>query len=389
MDIFSQVVQPSQIDVPSNAVADPIFQTSVYAFHSVKQVDAILTGLETGYTYTRGKNPNVEALGQLMARLEGAEGAVVTASGTASVLAALLALSPEPASIYLAREIYGGTVGLCRRVLEPLGYRVQWVDGHDPGACDAVFANGPGVLVVESLSNPLGRVSPLDTLIPTAHARGIKVLVDNTFATPFHVTPFKWGADVVVHSATKFIGGHSDVVLGVIVGSEQITHAAQDIVDMAGFTPDPFAAWLALRGARTLALRMERQSDNAFKLARALETCSAISAVYYPGLPSHPDYEIAQKLFVRGFGAIVSMRLRQGFDAVERMVQRLQWVRMVPSLGDVTTTVSHPVVASHRELSREERAWVGIDEGVVRISVGIESIEDIIADFRQALEAIS
>ncbi|MCY0877365.1 MAG: PLP-dependent transferase [Firmicutes bacterium] len=386
MDIYSQVVQPSEVKIPENAVQDPIFQTSAYAFHSVQEVDEIITGRRWGYTYTRGGNPNVAALAALVARLESGERAVVTASGTAGLLAAILALCPTPAPLYLAREIYGGTVGLCRRLLEPLGYCVTWVDAHDISACEAAFKEGPGLLVVESISNPLGRVSPLDSLIPRAHLHGVRVLVDNTLATPFHATPLTWGADAVVHSATKFLSGHSDVVLGVAVGPAETMAAAQEIVDTAGLTPDPFAAWLALRGIRTLALRMERQSQNALALAQALEQMPPIRRLYYPGLPSHPDHHVARALLTRGYGPVVAMALHGGMAAVERMVQRLRWVRMVPSLGDVTTTLSHPVVASHRELSAEEKAWVGIDESVVRISVGIEAVDEVIEDFRQALK---
>lgn len=385
MDIFTKVVEPSRLSVPTNSVADPIFQTSVYSFDDIEEVDQLLGGQRQGYSYTRGGNPNYDSLAQFISGVEGTEKTVITSSGTASLLAGILALRPKPCTIYLAREIYGGTVGICRRILEPMGYVTKWVDTHDEKDFAQLITKQSSLLIVESISNPLGRISPLDKIIAIAHARGALVLVDNTFATPFHASPIEWGADLVVHSATKFIGGHSDLILGIVTGSTERLSAVQEIVDVAGFTPDPFAAWLALRGARTLAIRMERASTNALELAKALETIPSIDRVYYPGLPSHPDYEVAKSLLKRGFGAIVSLSLRGGYDAVQSMIRRLKLVRFVPSLGDVSTTLSHPVVASHRELTPEEKNAVGIDPGVVRISVGIESVRDIIEDFVQAL----
>jgi len=385
LDIYTKVVRPSEIKIPTNSVADPIFQTSVYAFDDIAEVDQLLGGEREGYSYTRGGNPNYDALGQFLASLEGTERAVVTSSGTASLMAGILALRPKPCSIYLSREIYGGTVGICRRILGPMGYVTQWIDTHDPETAGKELKGDHPLLIVESISNPLGRVSPLDKVIEAAHSIGASVLVDNTFATPFHANPMEWGADLVVHSATKFIGGHSDLVLGLLTGPSATVREAQEIVDVAGYTPDPFASWLALRGARTLALRMERASENALALAGALEVMTGVRQVHYPGLPSHPDHDVAKLLLKRGFGAIVSMSLEGGYDAVQTMIRRLKLVRFVPSLGDVTTTLSHPVVASHRELSAEEKQAVAIDNSVVRLSVGIDGVQDIIADFAQAL----
>ncbi len=385
MDIYTKVTQPVDVLTPANAVSPPIFQTSVYAFNDVTAVDELLAGTREGYSYTRGGNPNTDALSGFVAHLENAEKGVITSSGTAALLAAIWTLQPRPGRIVVAREIYGGTVGLARNLLEPMGYVMEWVDTHNATDLAVHFASGPGVLVLETLSNPLGRIAPLDQIIRTAHDHGISVIIDNTFATPFHATPLHWGADLVVHSLTKFIGGHSDLILGAVVGDATTVARTQHIVDTAGFTPDPFAAWLALRGAKTLALRMTQSSRNAQALAEALETMPQVRATYYPGLPSHPDHPEAQRLLQRGFGSIVSMSLAGGYDAVQCLIKKLKIVRFVPSLGDVSTTLSHPVVASHRELAPEEKARIGIDESVVRISVGIESSQDIIEDFLSAL----
>jgi cystathionine gamma-synthase len=378
-------VTRAEAPTPGNAVSPPIFQTSVYAFQDIDEVDALLGGRQSGYSYTRGGNPNFDALAAVTAALEETEAAVVTASGTASLLTAMMALLPEAGRVLLSREIYGGTVGITRGILARFGFKMEWVDAHDPEAVEAALQGPPGIMVLESISNPMGRVTPLDEIIPLAHRYGAPVLVDNTFATPYHARPAGLGADLVVHSLTKFMGGHSDMILGAVAGARDRVAAVSGLVDSAGFTPDPFAAWLALRGVRTLALRMERSSANALALASALEAMPQVARVYYPGLPSHPDHQVARRLLTRGFGSVVSMSLQGGYGAVQRMVRRLKLVRFVPSLGDVSTTVSHPVVASHRELTVDEKAAVGIDDSVVRISVGIEHAADLIADFRHAL----
>lgn len=385
MDFNTRVVAPEALATPNNAVSPPIFQTAAFAFDDVEAVDQLLSGDRAGYSYSRGGNPTFDALAGLIASLEGAQAAVVAASGTGALTAAILTLAPAPVRLLISREIYGGTVGLARKVLAPLGYPMEWVDLHDPAAVARACGGPPAILLAESISNPLGRVAPLDEVIRTAHAASVPVMVDNTFATPYHAEPLSWGADVVVHSLTKFIGGHSDLILGVLAGSSDRMAAARDVVATAGFTPDPFACWLAMRGARTLALRMERASANALALAEALEGHPAVRRVYYPGLGSHPDHLVARALLSRGFGAIVSVALEGGYEAVQRMVRRLKLVRFVPSLGDVATTLSHPKVASHRELSLEEQAAVHIEGRVVRISVGIEQVADVIEDFRAAL----
>ncbi|POB09075.1 PLP-dependent aspartate aminotransferase family protein [Sulfobacillus sp. hq2] len=385
MDIYSQAVQPILVPSPDNAVSPPIFQTAAYAFRDINEVDEVLSGQRPGYSYTRGGNPNTEALGQFVANLEGAEAGLVTSSGTAALLAGIMTLLPHPGCILVAREIYGGTVGLVRDILGPMGYRLQWVDTHNPETVRDALGQGAGLLIMESISNPLGRVCDLEHLITIAHEHHVPVMIDNTFATPFHATPLQWAADLVVHSLTKFIGGHSDLILGVVVGVHDTIQRASHIVDAAGFTPDPFASWLCLRGARTLALRMRQASTNALELAQALEQAQGVRRVYYSGLPSHPDHEVATRLLQRGFGSIVSISVDGGYEGVQTMIRHLDRVRLVPSLGDVATTISHPVVASHRELTSEEKEIVGIDESIVRISVGIESSSDIIDDFVQAL----
>ncbi len=385
MDFFTKVTREIPVATPSNAVSPPIYQTSAYTFNDIDAVDAILSGEQPGYSYTRGGNPNTDALGELLAQLEGASAGVVTASGTAALMCAILTLLPSPGRVVVAREIYGGTVGIVRNILGPMGYQMEWVDTHDLSGLAHALQLHPGLLMLETISNPLGRVAAIDRIITLAHTYQTPVIVDNTFATPYHANPGEWGADLVVHSLTKFIGGHSDLILGAVTGSQKEIRKLSRLADSAGFTPDPFAAWLAFRGAKTLALRMQQGSGNALRLAAILEQTPGIRRVYYPGLASHPDHLDAQRLLKRGYGCIVSASIDGGYPRVQALIRHLQLVRFVPSLGDVSTTISHPAVASHRELTSKEKALVDIDDSVVRISVGIESAEDIIADFSQAL----
>lgn len=380
-------MQLPQVDWPQNSAVPPLYQTAAYAYHSLEHVDQIFLGQEPGYTYTRGGNPTTEALAQLLAQLENGEDSVIAASGMGAVLAAILTLLPEPGPIYMAREVYGGSLGLVRRVLEPLGYELVWVDTHKDERDMTASEGNSGVLILESISNPLGRVCALDRWIARAHEIGAGVIVDNTFATPYHVNPLDLGADIVIHSVTKFIGGHSDLILGALVGSRQLMERAAGLVNVMGITPDPFAAWLAFRGARTFALRMERSSENAMTLATVLKSHPGVSQVYYSGLASNPDYSNARRLLNRGFGAILGVSVAGGRPAAERVLQALSIVPLVPSLGDVMTTVSHPVVASHRDLTLDEQLAVGIDGGVLRVSVGIENVRDLILDFTTALDS--
>ena len=392
-NIFSHVLAAGETATPPNAVSPPIYQTSVYAFDDVAQMDDLLHHSRTGFTYSRGKNPNADALASWVAQLEGTEAALVTSSGTAALMTAILTLRPAGGRIVLPLEVYGGTVNIAQKILAPLGYETVRVDVHDAEAVRTVLAPGSGILVLETLSNPLGWIPELDHLIALAHAQNTPVLVDNTFATPYHAQPAQWGADLVVHSLTKFIAGHSDVILGAVAGSAERVRAAAEIVDGGGFTPDPFAAWLALRGARTLALRMERASQNALTLAAALESMAGIARTYYPGLMSHPDHANAERLLQRGYGAIVTISLTGGPAAVQRLIPALQWVRLVPSLGDLSTTVAHPSpprpapTGSSVPASAPSSSF--IDGSQVRISVGIDAVDEVAEDFRQALATAS
>ena len=302
-----------------------------------------------------------------VADLEGAPAGVATSSGMAAILVALLALAPKPAPLVAPRDAYGTTLTLLRTELQPLGYEIRTADYRD---LDAVrrSAKGAGLVIAETISNPLCRPAELRDLAQIAESAGAPLLVDNKFATPTWCRPLEDGATAVVHSATKFIGGHSDLVAGVVVGASDDMAQARARAIHLGTTLGPFEAWLALRGLRTLALRIDRQSANAVELALALSKHHAVERVHYPG-----------------FGAMMAIELRGGRAAVQRLLDRLRMVLFAASLGGIETTISPSALTSHRALSEAEREELGITPGLVRVSVGIEDAGDIVADFKHAL----
>jgi len=348
--------------------------------------DAVVRGERPGYYYGRNSNSNREMLERAVAELEGAEVGVAYASGMAALHAAILALAPKPVTIVATRELYGGTAALLRQDLEPLGYETHFVDLAD---LDAVRrgVQGGGLVIAESITNPLCGVPDLESIAAIARERGVPFLVDNTFATPLLCRPLDLGATVVMHSATKYLGGHSDLVAGVIAGDAATMGPARARSTRTGTPLGPFDAWLALRGMRTLDVRIRRHSDNSLALARALRSMPGVAKVHHPLLEESPSYPVAHRLLPNGAGGMMAIDLNGGRAAVQRMIQRFSLATFAASLGGVETTVSYPEITSHRSLSPEERAALGVGPGTVRVSVGIEDPDDIIADFAQALTA--
>jgi cystathionine gamma-synthase len=359
-------------------LAPDLSPASVHVFTDLEDYDAVARGDKPGYYYGRNTNANREMLEGAVAELEGAEAGVATASGMAALHAAILALAPKPTTILATRELYGGTAALLRQDLEPAGYEVHFVDLTD---LDAVrrSMHGSGLVIAETITNPLCRVPDLQAIGEMARERGIPFLVDNTFATPILCRPLELGATVVMHSATKYIGGHSDLVAGVIVGDANTMASARSWVARTGATLGAFDAWLALRGLRTLDVRMRRHSENSLVLARALQGMPGVVRVH------HPLLDAGNRLLPLGSGGMMAFDLDGGREAVQRMVRRFQLVTFAASLGGVETTISYPVITSHRSLSPEERATLGVGPGTVRVSVGIEDADDIVADFAQAV----
>ncbi|MCE2458426.1 MAG: aminotransferase class I/II-fold pyridoxal phosphate-dependent enzyme [Dehalococcoidia bacterium] len=370
-------------DMPSvtRPLTAPIYQNSVFEIDSLEQVDDIYEGREDGFIYSRDANPNVAILERVVADLEDADDSVGFASGLGAIAVTLLSLVESGDTIIAGSELYGGTNAMLRQYMPRLGIATRFVDMADLDQVESAIMDGPKVLLVESITNPLLRLADIEAISKLASGRGTRVIVDNTLATPLLLRPLELGADVTMHSATKSLGGHSDVTGGVameIKGANRIL----------GSTLDPFAAWLIVRGIRTLPMRVERSCANAMRVATYLSDHDRVAAVHYPGLPDHPQHELASSILDGGFGHMVSYELDGGGDAASSFVRSLQAIPFSPSLGESRTTISHPAKTSHRSLTPDEQAAAGITDGLIRMSCGIESAEDIIDDLDQALSTL-
>ena len=340
--------------------------------------------------YGRWGTENHRQLEQAMAALEGAGAdahvdALAVASGMAAIAIAVLTEVNSGDHIVAANDCYGTTVTFLRDDVARFGVTTSLVDVQDLDQVRAAMTARTRILLCEICTNPLIRVPDVEALAAVAHETGALFVVDNTVPTPALSQPFRWGADVVVHSATKNLSGHADVVGGVVLGRPAWLEGARALAHTFGPSLGPFDAWLTLRGMRTLAVRMERHTHNALGLARFLEGRPAVSRVNYPELTSSPFCQRARRLLPQGAGALLSFELHGGVPAVQRMLSRLRLIRLMPSLGHVATTLSHPASSSHRGLSPGDRRRVGIEDGLVRCSVGLERIDDLTADLDQAL----
>ncbi|OGD21075.1 MAG: cystathionine gamma-synthase [Candidatus Aminicenantes bacterium RBG_16_63_16] len=372
-------------------VATPIHPTVGFVYDSMDELDAIFATTRPGYVYPRYGSPTVAALEEAVANLEGGEAAFGFSSGMAAIHVALLAAGVRAGTaIVAAQDLYGATTTLIERLLAGLGVKARFVDMADLAAVEAALSETrPAAFVAEIISNPLLKVADVPALAELAHRYGAQCLIDNTFATPYLFTPLACGADYVIHSATKYIGGHGDVMAGVVVTSAENRRKLYEANKLIGSVLGPFEAWLALRGLKTLPLRMQKQCANAKVVAEWLAARPGIGCVNYPGLPSHPQHAVARRLFGdRGFGAMVSFEIA-GADGVKvfRFMEALELCLPATTLGDVYTLVLHPATTSHRSLTPEERDRVGISDGLARLSVGIEDVEDILADLDQALRS--
>lgn len=366
----------------------PLQLASVFTFRDLGQVDRVYEGEERGYIYGRLGNPNVDALERAVAALEGAEAGMAAASGMAALWATVLAAVPPGGRLLASAGLYGGTEQLLHEDARRAGIEVFFVDARDPEAVGRAL-EGPGAaaLLVETITNPLVRLVNVPRLARVARSRDALLLVDNTFASPALFCPLEAGADVVVHSATKYLGGHADLVAGVAAGPAEMMARARALLQRTGATLEPFSAWLTLRGLATLELRVRRQSDNALRLAGELAAHPVVKRTYYAGLPEDPDHGLARTMLPEGAGGMLTFELEGGEAAADAFLRGLRMLKLAPSLGDVMTAVSHPAKTSHRSLSPERRATLGIGPGLVRVSAGIEDYEDLRADAARGLAA--
>ena len=374
-------------------ICTPIHNAVTYTYDDIHTLDAVLAGTQAGYVYQRYGNPTTTALEEAVARLEGTESAIACASGMAAIHLALLAAGASSGcTVLAASDLYGGTHALLTKVFLTQGVHIRMVDTTDLATLrEAILQTKPTVLLAETISNPLLRVTDIPAVAQLAHAAGASLIVDNTFAAPCLYHPAFQGADYVVYSATKYHGGHGDVMGGLIAASTQRCGAARELQKLVGGTLGPNEAWLILRGIKTLVLRARQQCQNAATVARFLIFNPGIARVYYPGLPTHPQFALARRLLPGDlYGAIVSFEI-EGADQerVFRFMDALQLIAPATSLGDVYSLMLYPAHSSHRALSEEERQRVGIHPNLVRLSAGIEEPCDLIADLTQALAASS
>jgi cystathionine gamma-synthase/O-acetylhomoserine (thiol)-lyase len=382
---------PAFTQVP---MALPVHRSSTYAFPTAQEYADVLAGTAPGYTYARVDNPTADAFATAVAALEGVgvEREVVGqpfASGMAAISTVLMALTRAGAHIVAPAAVYGGTYGLMRTVLARFGVETSFVDQSDPEAVRAALRPTTTLVYAETLANPSTAVADLPTLSALAHDAGVPLVVDSTFASPALCRPLEHGADVVVQSATKYLGGHSDATGGVAVGSpELMARVRHDRIDLGGqLAPDE--AFLLHRGLATLPLRVDRQCRSALELARALEAHPAVERVEHPGLPSHRDHALATKLFDAGrYGAIVTVTPRGGYDAGMAFCDRLRLVAVATSLGGTHSLVSHVASTTHRQLDEQALAAAGVLPAAVRISVGLEDADDLVRDVVQALDQL-
>ena len=366
-----------------SAVA-PIVQSTIFDLGSSDDAEALFSGARPGFAYTRFGNPTVAALAAEIAALEGGKGAMVTSSGNAAVLCAVTAaLDGRSGPLVTHPDVYGGTSELLGILARIHRVPVEVVDAGDGEAWRSAIARA-GAVLLETPSNPLMRLIDLRETIEHAHRAGAPVIVDNTVATPANQQPFAWGADWVVHSTSKYLNGHSDVIGGCVVRREPLAPAHRAIHKNLGGTVNAFEAWLVLRGMRTFALRMQAHNRNGLAVAEWLRARDDVAAVHHPGLDTHPQRELARRQ-MRAGGALLSFELRGGEPAARRFLDRLGLVMHAVSLGGMETLATRPAMSSHRGMSPAERVRAGVGDGLIRLSVGVERLEDILADLDQAL----
>ncbi len=369
-----------------NAIAVPVVHSVTYGYESLEDWEAVALGQKAGHVYSRNTNPTVEVFEQKLRCLENAEDATSFSTGMAAISNTLFSLLKPNDRVVAIKDTYGGSNKIFIEFLPRNGVEVELCETTDFAAIEAEVERGCQVLYLETPTNPTLKVVDIERLSRVAHDAGATVIVDNTFATPINQNPLVLGADIVLHSATKFLGGHSDAMGGVICGKRELVRKVFHYREITGASLHPMSAYLLLRGMKTLSLRVERQNRNAMEIAEFLRSHPAIDEVFYPGLKDHPGHDIAARQ-MRGFGGVLSFSLRGGEDALRHLIANLRLAHKAASLGSVGTLAGPPRTTSHVELTAAERAAAGIPEGLVRYSVGIEDVEDLKQDLDDALKS--
>jgi len=409
-----------ELDPATMARAVPIYQTTSYGFKDTDHAANLFGLKEFGNIYTRLMNPTTDVFEKRVAALEGGAAALATSSGQAAITTAILNIAGVGDEIVSATSLYGGTYNLFSITLPKIGVKVKFVDPSDPDNFRKAITDKTKALYAETIGNPKGDVLDVEAVANIAHEHGIPLIVDNTFPTPYLLRPIEYGADIVVHSATKFIGGHGNSIGGVIVDSGKfdwkasgkfpgftepdpsyhglvyteafgpiayIIKARVQLMRDMGMSISPFNSFLLLQGLETLHLRMERHSSNALKVAQFLESHEAVEWVNYPGLPSHPSYELARKYLPKGQGAILTFGIKGGVESGRKVINNVKLFSHLANVGDSKSLIIHPASTTHQQLTAEEQALAGVLPGMIRLSIGTEGIDDILYDLDQAIKA--
>lgn len=363
----------------------PIAQSVAFGYEDVDDWQQVALGQKAGHIYSRNTNPTVAALEEKVRILEGADAATSMASGMAAISNTIFSLVRPGDRIVTVKDTYGGANQLFREFLPQINVTCCLCNTTDSAAIEAEIATGCKLLYLETPTNPTLKVIDIERLARKGHEAGAIVITDNTFATPINQHPLQLGSDLVIHSASKYLGGHADALGGIVCGPRKLIRPIFHYREITGAALDPFAAYLLLRGVKTLALRVARQNESAMKIAQFLEGHPAVAQVFYPGLASHPQHAIAKKQMGGGFGGMLSFVLHGGYEQVKKLLPRLKFAHRAANLGAVETIVGPPATTSHVEVSAAGRAAMGIPEALVRYSVGIEDVEDLIADLSQGL----
>lgn len=372
----------------TGSITTPIYQTSNFGFADLDSLRGVFADHSKGYFYTRYTNPTFEAIEKKLADIMGGQKASIFSSGMAALTTAILSLVSSGDHIVSAFDIYGGTFNFFANVLPRYGVNVDLIETTDAGRLADSIRPNTKVIFFESPTNPLLKLMDIDEVAKIGKERGIVTFMDNTFATPFNQKPLEMGIDLVMHSTTKYLGGHSDLIGGAVAGGEELMVKVMSSRYVFGGIPDPQSAWLLMRGVKTLKVRMEAHNKNGMRLAQFLEDHPRVDRVYYPGLKSHPQHELGKRQ-MKGFGGMVSFEVGGGNDALDKFLSRLQICQLAVSLGGIESLICPPALTTHRRLSQSERIKAGIKDNLLRLSVGIEDAQDLIEDLDQALSAIS
>ena len=387
-DSTRSVHEAEPFDEQTGSVTTPIYETSTFGFRRAEDVPIAVGSFgEKGYTYSRWDNPTVVTLEKKLAALEHAEAGAAFSSGMAAISTSVFSFLRKGAHVLGIKDLYGGTYALLHDILPDIGFDTTLVESSDSGALERGVKKSTRIVYIESPTNPTLKIVDIQKAAKLAHANGAVLMVDNTFASPINQNPMDMGANVVLHSVTKYINGHADLIAGAAVASKGNSHKIKMMRRDFGGTLDPLPAWLILRGMKTMAIRVRQQNATAMVLAEFLSSHSKVARVHYPGLKTHPQHQLAKKQ-MKGFGGMLSFEVKGTTKDAMKFTESVRVATLAASLGGVETLVSQPYNMTHTQLSAKERALTGIPETLVRVSVGIEDADDLVEDFKHALAAV-